>query len=173
MTDALFIFLGTVIGSLLTFAGQIIVASFSAKSKREKDAALSEMFLKLSSMSAKELEERINLISKLDDRINVLTEENRNLRGEILEIKQSRIERDAELEAMQSHVSALQVQANLDSSERGDLRKKLSELDTKYRALYQYLYATIEHMMKNGVKPLVIPKELDTDQELIKLVGKK
>lgn len=173
MSEGILIFLGGLAGSVITIIGQIIIASLNARTRQEKTASLLEQYLKLSSMSAKEIEEKLNLISTLGDRIDALTVENRTLKIEIADIKVSRVERDEEMESMQSHISSLQAQINLDAIERTDLRKKLSDIDVKYRVLFQYLYASVEHMIKNNVKPLPVPKELESNPELMRLLNKE
>jgi chromosome segregation ATPase len=164
MSDAVLVALGGLVGALVTAAFQYLTARLSARSRQEKAADLSQKYLNLADMTFDQFEERINLIGKLDN-------ENRELRREIEEFKQKRKERDETLGVMETQITALQQQVNKDASERADLWKKLSDFEVKYRALWQYMVALLEHMKKHDVTPIDPPKELQSDPEIMRILS--
>ena len=157
---------------LVAFLGAltpILIARYS-KPKRERDAALSQIYLHLADMTADQLEERINLIGKLDNRIGGLTSENLNMLAEISQLKGLREERTEQLEALEAHMSALQQQIDKDARERNELRKKISDFEVKNRAMWQYLLALLEQMKRQDIVPVEPPEGLKSDPEIMKII---
>lgn len=149
--------------------GQFVTSRWG-KEKRLRDVDVSKEYLSLASMSADEVEKRLNLIGKLST-------DNYKLQGEVyllqqkqIESEEKRKERDEQLEALQAQISALQAQIDVDARERADLRAKLADIDVKYRALWKYLIAQLELMKKHDVKPAPPPDELKDDPEIVRLL---
>lgn len=149
--------------------GQFIMARWG-KDARLRNVDVSKEYLSLASMSADEVEKRLNLIGKLSG-------DNYKLQGEVyllqqkqVEADERRAERDEQIGILQAQISALQSQIDVDARERADLRSKLSELDVKYRALWKYLIAQLELMKQNNVKPAPPPEELKDDPEIVRVL---
>ena len=51
------------------------------------------------------------------------------------------------------------------------IQEKISALDSKNRALWQYVYMLIEFIKDNGMTPPEPPVELQSDPKLVKLFG--
>lgn len=168
MNELIAIIVSALAGSL----GTILVARLS-KSKREKEAGLVEGYIKLVDMTGDQLERKINQITKLDKDLGVVERENRKLKEQMDEMGEIRKEKDELFEALEARVAGLQAQLTQDARDRDELRRKLGELDSRYRALWQYLIALMEHMKKNGVNPLDPPKELQSDPEILRIIGRK
>lgn len=162
MSDTLLMVIGGVLGALISAAGQFFVARY-AKPKRERNAALAEMYLKLEDMTAKQIEERLNLITKMSHNLGVQSEE-------ILALKEKQRLRDEQMEALNSTITALQEQANKDARERSDLRAKLAEFDVKNRVLWQYCISLLEQMKHHKINPVDPPEELKTDPEIKRIL---
>lgn len=145
--------------------GQFLLARYS-KTKKQRDIDISKDYLSLVNMTADELEKRINLIGKLSDDVHTLSNENY-----LLKVKQN--QRDEQLKEMEAKQTALQVQIDADTRDRADLRNKLAEFDVRYRVLFRYLLANLEHMNKHGVDPVTPPDELKGDPDIVKLTTKK
>jgi len=170
MSEAMLLMLGGLVGGVITITGQYLIARLNARSRNEKSADLSQKYLSIADITADQLEERINLIGKLDNRIGELVQEKRSMFLEISELKAKRLERDEQFEAMQARISALQTQVNQDAKERGDLRLKLAEFEAKYRAMWQWLLALLELMKKHDVTPIDPPDELKSDPEIARVI---
>lgn len=56
------------------------------------------------------------------------------------------------------------------SDEIGKMRDEFDKLEDKNSVLWQYVYAMIEYMGKQGVEPLQPPKELESDPKLMKML---
>lgn len=169
MQEIITIILTAVISGILS---PIIVARFT-KSKKEKDVSLASDYLKLADMTAEQLEKTLNKVSTLDKDMGVLERENRKLSEEVDKMQKSRKERDELFGALEARVAALQAQLEKDGRDRDELRRKFSELDNKYRILWQYMISLVEHMKRNNVSPLDPPKELQTDPELMRIIKGK
>lgn len=169
MQEIITIILTAVISGILS---PIIVARFT-KSKKEKDVSLAADYLKLADMTAEQLEKTLNKVSTLDKDMGVLERENRKLSEEVDKMQKSRKERDELFGALEARVAALQAQLEKDGRDRDELRRKFSELDNKYRILWQYMISLVEHMKRNNVSPLGPPKELQTDPELMRIIKGK
>jgi chromosome segregation ATPase len=104
-----------IIGGLVTALGQLILARY-AKPKRERDAALSEVYLKLADMTADQLEEKINRITHLDKQVQEMAEDNRKLKRdwelEQVETTRRRAEMDSQIRVLEGKLrdSAFEVQ---------------------------------------------------------------
>ena len=169
MQEIITIILTAVISGILS---PIIVARFT-KSKKEKDVSLAADYLKLADMTAEQLEKTLNKVSTLDKDMGVLERENRKLSEEVDKMQKSRKERDELFGALEARVAALQAQLEKDGRDRDELRRKFSELDNKYRILWQYMISLVEHMKRHNVSPLDPPKELQTDPELMRIIKGK
>lgn len=163
MTDAELILIGSIVGAILKGIFDFAVARLSARSKQDKAAGLIQKYLSINEMTVDQLEESLN-------QVWTLTNEKISMQRKLSEIEASRTSRDEKFEAMESHIAALQTQINQDATERGELRKKLDEFEAKYRAMFQYLLALLEHMRKHGIKPPHPPKVLESDPEIMKFV---
>jgi predicted nuclease with TOPRIM domain len=165
MNDATLIALGGLVGVLVTAAFQYLTARLSARSRQEKAVDLSQKYLNLADMTVDQLEERINLIGKLDNRNNELSRQ-------MAEMQSERNKRDEKFVNMESEVASLREQVNKDASERADLRKKLAEFEVKYRALWQYLVALLEQIKRHDLfTPVDPPKELASDPEIMRILS--
>lgn len=163
MSETLYLVIGGLLGSVITAAGQYLIARLNAKSRQDKLTDLSQKYLTLADMTADQLEDRINLIGKLDTR-------NREMNLEIEELKAKRRERDEQLFSLEAQLSSLQSQINQDSKERADLRAKLSDFEVKYRAMWQWLLSLLELMKKHDLAPIDPPEELRSDPEIMRAV---
>ena len=172
MSEAVLLALVGVGGTVIGFVGQILVARFS-KPKNQKDVELAEDYLKLADMTAEQLEKKLNKISELDKDLGVLERENRKMTEEVEMMQKARKERDELFGALEARVAALQAQLDKDARDREELRRKFSELDSKYRILWQYMISLVEHMKRHNVSPLDPPKELQTDPELMRIIKGK
>jgi len=170
MSEAFILMLGGVLGGVITVTGQYLIARLNSRSRNEKSADLSQKYLSIADITADQLEERINLIGKLDNRIGELVQENRTMLLEVSELKAKRLIRDEQLVQVESQVSALQSQVNKDAKERADLRMKLSEFEVKYRAMWQWLLALLELMKKHDITPIDPPDELKSDPDIMRIV---
>lgn len=158
------------IGGLLGALGQILVARYS-KSRHERDAAVAKEYLTLASITADELEKRINLIGKLDNDVRGLSSENYLLNKKLSEMEDKRAERDDHFESMEARVSALQAQVDADSRERADLRSKLAQMDSRYRALWKYMIALLEQLKQKRIRPVEPPDALKSDPDIIRFLN--
>ena len=170
MSDAVLLMIGGFLGSVVTVLGNYLIARLNAKSRQDKFADLVQKYLSIADLTADQLEERINLIAKLDNRINELTQGNRVLALEVEELKAKRVQRDDQMEAMESQVAALQAQVNQDAKERSNLRQKLADFEVKYRAMWQWLLALLELMRRHEITPIDPPEELRSDPEIMRLI---
>ena len=169
MNEIITIIVTAVVSGILS---PIFVSRFS-KSKKEKDVSLAADYLKLADMTVDQLEKKLNQISILDKDMGVLERENRKLSEEVEKMQAARKDRDELFSALEARVAALQAQLEKDARDREELRRKFSELDSKYRILWQYMISMVEHMKRNGVNPLDPPKELQTDPELMRIIKGK
>ncbi len=149
--------------------GQFVMQRWG-KERRLRDIDVSKEYLSLASMSADEVEKRLNLIGKLSADNYKSQGEIYLLQQKLVEYEQKREERDELFEGMQAQIAALQAQIDADARERADLRQKLSDLDVKYRALWKYLIAQLELMKQHNVKPAPAPDELKDDPEIVRLL---
>lgn len=170
MSDNFSLAVAGVIGSLVTVLGQYLVAKLSARTKDERAAAVVRQFLDINEVTAERLLKQMNLVDILDSEVGKLEREKRRMAEEIENLLAKRTERDELFEAMGSKISGMEEQINKDAKERGELRKKLSEFEAKYRAMFQYLLALLEHMRKHDLKPPYPPKELESDPEIMRFV---
>lgn len=99
--------------------------------------------------------------------------ENMRLKGDIEDMKTARAERDEQFEALLAKVSAQEAQLNRDSRDRDELRRKFGELSERYTILWKYLIEWMEHALAHEVSPIPPPKELETDPEIMRVLGKK
>lgn len=152
--------------------GAILVARYS-RSKPERDADLLAKYLGLVDISGKEIKGKIEEISKLTLDMATMALDNVRLRGEMDDLKRSGKLTDEVLESSRIEVSTLRAQLNKDSRDRDEMRKTIRELNNRDRILWQYLVSWIEHAMRNGVKPIPPPPELESDPELMKILGLK
>jgi predicted RNase H-like nuclease (RuvC/YqgF family) len=173
MNDALMLLIGTIIGGVLSsILGPVITARFS-KSRQQKDAELARDYLSLVDMSADQLERRINLITKLDERIGELEKKNREQERETERLTTEREERDHRIEsleesneALQAGIAALKKQIEVDTlvterlrEEVQALRKQVAEGEIKYKALKDYTVQLIA-AWRDGKEPPEMPREL-------------
>lgn len=161
--------LSLVIGAVIGAIGQVFVARFS-KSKKEKDISIAEGAFKIADLTSEQLEKKLIQIDKMDKDLAVLERDNRKLREEVDSMQKSRKERDDLFGALEAKVAATQAQLEKDGRDREELRKKYTELDNKYRILWQYMIALVERMKKHSLVPLDPPKELQTDPELMRII---
>jgi septal ring factor EnvC (AmiA/AmiB activator) len=161
-----------IISVLGTALGAILIARLS-KTRQEKAIDVAGGSLKLVDMTMDQLERKINEIDELHKDVGKLERDNRRLSVELVEFHANRKRRDESFEAIEAKVAALQAQSTQDARDRDELRKKLSELDGRYRALWQYLIAWMEHSIKHGVTPIEPPKELQSDPEIMRILGRK
>ena len=159
----------TVLVSALVAISPFLIARYS-KSRREQGADLSQTYVKLLDLTADQLEERINLIGKLDNRIGELTAQGRSQQNEIETMRVELDKREEQIESMSALVAGLQAQINIDAAERGDLRMKLANLDFRYRLLYQYMLAVLEQLRQHKITPIEPPDGLKDDPEILKII---
>jgi hypothetical protein len=152
--------------------GAILIARLS-KSRQEKAIDVAGGSLKLVDMTMDQLERKINEIDELHKDVGKLERDNRRMSVELVEFHVNRKRRDEALEALSSHVAALQAQSVKDTRDRDEMRKKMGEMDTRYRILWQYVIALLEHMQKHELEPLAPPKELESDPEIMRIFGRK
>lgn len=130
------------------FLGVLVTKFFdylaTRKSRGEQSADLSQKYLSLVDLTADQLEERINLIGKLDNKIGELTTQNRSQQLELETIKASRIERDEQLEALGAQLASLQTQIEKD-------HRETSELHKKYNELKDFTQSLIDALEKKGI----------------------
>lgn len=169
MSESILLALVGLGGTIIGYLGQLLLARLS-KSKKEKDVLLADSYFKLADMTAEQFQNALNQIGRMNKDIGGLERDNRKLNEELDILKLQRKERDDLFESLESRVAALQAQLEKDTRDRDDLRRKLGEVDIKNRALWQYLIALLEHMRRNGLKPLDPPKELQSDPEIMRIL---
>ena len=125
------------ISALLGALAPILIARYS-KTKAERDSGLASDYLKLVDMSGEQLEKKINLIDKLERRIEELETENE-------ELAPLRLERDEKIEAMEARIAALDAQIKRDLIET-------QELHEKYQRLKEFTESVIAALEKRGIK---------------------
>jgi predicted nuclease with TOPRIM domain len=170
MSETFILMLGGLIGGVITAAGQYLIARLNSRTRNERSADLSQKYLSIADITADQLEERINLIGKLDNRIGELVQENRRMTLEVSELQAKRLERTEQMEALEAHVSSLQAQINIDAADRADLRGKLSTLEAKYRSMWQWLLSLLELMKRHEIAPTDPPDALKSDPEISKIM---
>lgn len=143
-----------ILGGLVGALSQVLVARF-ARTKQERDSGLASEYLKLADMSGDQLEKRINLIGKLEQKINDMDERRakrdeeilveRNARDlEIAELKMHRRDRDEKIQDLERRVAE---QGQRIETDMNDTRV----LHEKYQKLKEFTETLIAALEKKGI----------------------
>lgn len=159
-------------GGIAGAIGTILVARYS-RTKPEKDIDITKDYLSLIGLTKEQLKESIEETGRLRTDMGTVLLENMRLKGDIEDMKTARAERDEQFEALLAKVSAQEAQLNRDSRDRDELRRKFGELSERYTILWKYLIEWMEHALAHEVSPIPPPKELETDPEIMRVLGKK
>jgi seryl-tRNA synthetase len=156
-------FLGVLIKGLFDYLSALV----SAKSRQDKLTDLSQKYLNIADVTAEQLEERINLIGKLDL-------ENRTLSRQVDELGAKRKDRDEQIEALEAGVAALKEQLERDTLERQALRRIVEEKDKLIEEVKEYLSGLLKYFENRNITDFPIPPDdlLDTHNK-IKLKHKR
>ena len=152
---AAFTLAGTIMGALI---GPLILARFS-KPKRERDAGLAEVYLKLADMTATELQERMDTIVTLDKKQRATDIKLRQQELENEELKIHRADRDEKIEALESAAAALKAQVEKDVEETKRLRNDYANAQKQIIKLENLVIGAGEYIeeMKNAMIKANIP----------------
>lgn len=152
---------GGVFGVFLTALFNYLTARLQIRTREERAVELSQKYLSLNDMTADQLEERINLIGKLDN-------ENRELRRDLSEVKTKQADRDEQMEALQAHIAALQEQSAKDAEERQALRRIIEEKDKLLQEVKEYFSNLVHYFETHNLHDYPVPKDelLDTNTRI-------
>lgn len=164
-------------GGAIAGAISSILVSRLSKTRKQQDADMVRDYLGIIGLTKEQLKDSVEETGRLTKDMGTVALENMRLRGEIEEMKQQRDdrqrERDEQIDALSAKVAAQEAQLNRDSRDRDELRRKFGELSERYTILWKYLIEWMEHAMAHEVSPIPPPKELETDPEIMRVLGKK